>query len=64
GGSLVQEFLQYKLINEIGLAIHPRLLGKGVPLFTAPYPEMELELLRSEQYPTGLLQVFYRVRHA
>ena len=64
GGSLVQEFLQYKLINEIGLAIHPRLLGKGVPLFTAPYPEMELELLRSKQYPTGLLQVFYRVRHA
>jgi len=64
GGSLVQEFLQHKLINEIGLAIHPRLLGKGIPLFTSPYPEMELELVKSKEYPTGLLQAFYRVRHA
>jgi dihydrofolate reductase len=62
GGSLVQEFLQHKLVNEIGLAIHPRLLGKGVPLFRAPYPEMQLELLRSKQYATGLLQAFYRVK--
>jgi dihydrofolate reductase len=62
GGSLVQEFLQHKLVNEIGLAIHPRLLGKGVALFTSPYPEMGLELLRSKQYATGLLQVFYRVK--
>jgi dihydrofolate reductase len=64
GGSLVQEFLEHKLINEIGLAIHPRLLGKGIPLFASPYPEIELELLRSQPYPTGLLQVFYRVRYA
>lgn len=62
GGALVQEFLQRKLVNEIGLAIHPRLLGKGIPLFTTPYPEMELELIRSKQYATGLLQVFYRVK--
>jgi dihydrofolate reductase len=62
GGALVQEFLQRKLVNEIGLAIHPRLLGKGIPLFTTPYPEMELELIRSKQYPTGLLQAFYRVK--
>ena len=59
---LVQEFLQHKLINEIGLAIHPRLLGTGVPLFTSPYPEVELELLTSKRYPTGLLQAFYRVK--
>jgi dihydrofolate reductase len=64
GGSLVQEFLQYKLVNEIALAIHPRLLGKGVPLFISPYPEMELELVSSKPYPTGLLQATYRVRHA
>jgi dihydrofolate reductase len=62
GGTLVQEFLRNKMVNEIGLAIHPRLLGKGIPLFTAPYPEMELQLLQSKSYPTGLLQVFYRVK--
>lgn len=62
GGELVRAFLQQKLVNEIGLAIHPRLLGDGIPLFPPPYPEMELELLRSKTYPTGLLQVFYRVK--
>lgn len=61
GGTLVQEFLQHKL-SEIGVAIHPRLLGKVIPLFTSPYAEMELELLNSKQCSTGLLQAFYRVK--
>jgi dihydrofolate reductase len=62
GGEMVREFLQKKLVNEIGISIHPRLLGDGIPLFAQPYPETELELLRSEAYPSGLLQVFYRVK--
>jgi hypothetical protein len=40
----------------------PRLLGDGIALFAQPYPETELELVRSKQYPSGLLQVFYRVK--
>lgn len=62
GGDFVRSFLQSKLVNELGLAIHPRLLGEGIPLFTRPYPETELQLLRSKQYPNGLLQAFYRVK--
>jgi dihydrofolate reductase len=62
GGELVRDFLQQRLVNEIGIAIHPRLLGEGIPLFSTPYPETELELVRSKQYPSGLLQVFYRVK--
>ncbi len=62
GGELARQFLQHRLINEIGLAIHPRLLGEGIPLFPQPYPETELELLHCKQYLTGLLQVFYKVK--
>jgi dihydrofolate reductase len=62
GGEMVREFLQKRLVNEIGISIHPRLLGDGIPLYAQPYPETELELLRSKQYPSGLLQVFYRVK--
>ncbi len=62
GGEMVREFLQKKLVNEIGISIHPRLLGDGVPLYAQPYPETELEMVRSKQYPSGLLQVFYRVK--
>lgn len=62
GGEMVREFLQKRLVNEIGISIHPRLLGDGIALFAQPYPETELELVRSKQYPSGLLQVFYRVK--
>jgi dihydrofolate reductase len=62
GGEMVREFLQKRLVNEIGVSIHPRLLGDGIPLYAQPYPETELELIRSKTYPSGLLQVFYRVK--
>ena len=59
---LVRQFLQVQLVDEIGLTIHPGLLGSGIPLFPQPYPETELELVRCEKYDTGLVQVFYRVK--
>lgn len=62
GGELVRQFLEKRLVNEITLTIHPRLLGEGLPLFPPPYPETELELIRCETYATGLVQVFYRVK--
>ncbi len=62
GGDLVRHFLEKRLVNEVGLAIHPRLLGDGIPLFPPPFPETELELLRFKQYPTGLEQLYYSVK--
>jgi dihydrofolate reductase len=62
GGDLLRQFVEARLVDEIGLTIHPRLLGSGLPLFPAPYPELELELMRCEQYSTGLVQVFYAVK--
>jgi dihydrofolate reductase len=62
GGSLATQFLQKRLVDEIGLAIHPRLLGQGILLFPQGYPETELELSRCEQHSTGLIQVFYQVK--
>jgi dihydrofolate reductase len=62
GGEMVREFLQRRLVSEIGLSIHPRLLGNGIPLFAQPYPETELELIRTQQYSSGLLQAFYRLK--
>jgi dihydrofolate reductase len=62
GGEMVREFLQQRLVNEIGISIHPRLLGDGIPLYAQPYPETELQLIRSQQHPSGLIQVFYRVK--
>ena len=38
GGEMVREFLQKKLVNEIGISIHPRLLGMEFRCFAQPYP--------------------------
>jgi dihydrofolate reductase len=62
GGDLARHFFRKRLVNEIALAIHPRLLGDGAPLFVQPYPETELELVRCEKHATGLVQLFYRVK--
>ena len=62
GGALVQEFLKAELVDEIGLTIHPRLLGTGIALFPTPYPEMELDLMSCQQYSTGLVQLFYTIK--
>lgn len=61
GGEMVRKFLQKRLVNEIGISIHPRLLGDGIALFAQPYPETELELVRTKEYASGLLQVLFRV---
>jgi dihydrofolate reductase len=62
GGELVRAFLRKRLVNEIRLTIHPRLLGDGIALFSTPYPETELKLLRCEEYKSGLVQISYEVR--
>jgi len=33
GGELVRSFLQEQLIDEIMVAVHPIVLGEGIPLF-------------------------------
>jgi dihydrofolate reductase len=61
GGDMARSFLERKLVDEIILSIHPRLLGDGVRLFLKPYPEIELELTGCRPYSTGLVQLFYTV---
>jgi riboflavin biosynthesis pyrimidine reductase len=58
---MARSFLEQKLVDEIILSVHPRLLGDGVRLFLEPYPELELELTGCRPYSTGLVQLFYSV---
>lgn len=61
GGDMARSFLDQRLVDEIALTVHPRLLGAGVPFFMGPYAEAELELMECKSYPSGLVQMFYRV---
>lgn len=60
GGVLIRSFLAHDLIDEHIVAVIPTILGEGIPLYPPPNPEQKLELIGSEQYESGLVEMRYR----
>jgi dihydrofolate reductase len=63
GGALAKSLFEADLIDEIGLNIHPLLLGSGVPLFHEIERQIDLELLECRSFKNGCVFVSYRVKH-
>ena len=49
------------LIDELSLAVYPILLAGGKPLFKDIKDRVNLALVDSKNYPTGLVSLTYRV---
>jgi dihydrofolate reductase len=62
GASLTASLLNLNLIDEIGLAIHPVILGGGKPLFHDISNRIRLELADTKTYPTGLVSLTYHLK--
>ena len=63
GGELAHGLFEGDVIDEVGLNIHPVLLGTGVPLFHRMARDIRLELEKSRQLSNGCVLVNYRVVH-
>src|SRR5207237_94616 len=63
GGELANSLFEADLIDEIGLNIHPVLLGSGIPLFLPMKRQVPLELLECRTFRNGCVFVKYRVKH-
>jgi len=64
GGSMVAKSLfEEGLIDEVGVNIHPLLLGSGIPLFAEMNRQINLELLRCQQLKNGCVILTYNVIH-
>jgi dihydrofolate reductase len=61
GGLFAQSLLVAGLIDEVGLNIHPLLLGRGVPLFRDAGRRVKLELLECRSIDGGCVLANYRV---
>jgi dihydrofolate reductase len=61
GAQTAHRFLKNELLDEVIISFIPVLLGEGIRLFQEGFPEQQLELLSSKNYPSGLVQVHYRV---
>ena len=59
-GVLVRSLLRERLIDELGLMVHPIVLGSGRRLFGDGGDSMALELVDSKTFATGVLYLTYR----
>jgi len=48
------------LVDEIHLAVHPIILGKGKPLFEEIKKRKYFKLIDTITYSSGLVQLFYQ----
>jgi len=64
GGELACSLLEAGVIDEVGLNVHPILLGSGVPLFRDAGRRIALELTESRVIDGGCVYSMYRVLHA
>ena len=62
GGEFAKTLLEENLVDEIGLNIHPILLGRGIPLFLEMNHQIDLELIESRAFKNGCVFVSYRVK--
>jgi dihydrofolate reductase len=63
GGELARSLFEADVIDEVGLNIHPVLLGDGIPLFLPMERQVDLKLRESSTFKNGCVLVTYDVVH-
>jgi dihydrofolate reductase len=62
GGEFAKSLFEAELIDEVGMNIHPVLLGSGIPLFHETKGQINLELVECKAASNGCVLVSYRVK--
>jgi len=60
GGEVTREFLKEDLVDELYWGIVPVLVGEGIPMFAAGFPQREFTLTESETFSGGLIALKYK----
>src|SRR5688572_27951241 len=61
GASLTSYLLNYGLVDEMSLAVHPIILGSGKPLFSNIDSRVPLNLVNTQSYSSGLVMLTYNL---
>ena len=64
GGELASDLFNAGLIDEVGLNIHPIMLGSGIPMFPRVARQVDLELIDAKPLDGGCVYVIYRIRRS
>jgi dihydrofolate reductase len=63
GGDLIASFLDAHAIDEFVISMAPVFIGDGIPLIARRHRHVPLDLISSERFEDGLVQLRYRVQH-
>ena len=61
GGQLITQFIEMGLLDELGVAVVPVILGGGVPFFGRTSQWKKLVLRKCRSYPSGIVLLDYQL---
>lgn len=61
GASLITSFINLGLVDELRLSVHPVILGEGKPLFIDIQKRVNLTLVNTRSYSSGVVQLTYNL---
>ncbi|MGE7879265.1 dihydrofolate reductase family protein [Peribacillus muralis] len=60
GASLITTFINLGLVDEFRLSVHPVILGEGKPMFIDMKQRVNLKLVHTKTFASGVVQLIYR----
>ena len=61
GSEIISILLKTDLLHDIIVSIHPKILGKSIPLFKNTEKEMNLKMINCKAFDSGLVQLHYTI---
>lgn len=59
GASLITTFINFGLVDEYRLSVHPVVLGEGKPLFVDIKQRLNLKMVNTRTFSSGVVQLIY-----
>ena len=64
GGEIIASFLDERAIDEFIISVTPVFIGEGIPLIARRHRQVPLDLLSTERFEDGVVQLHYGVQNA
>ncbi|MED4714743.1 MULTISPECIES: dihydrofolate reductase family protein [Bacillus] len=61
GASLITTFISLGLVDEFRLSVHPVILGEGKPLFIDIKQRLNLKMVNTRTFSSGVVQLIYHL---